>query len=247
MIITELIKNYRKAKKKLILLDYDGTLVNFAPTPDGATPTKRLLDILSKLCGRSDTRLVIITGRGKTSIDLLLGHLPVDIVAEHGAMMKLNNEWRMVTENREDWKKEILEKLNDCVKENQGSFIEVKEYALTWHYRQVAETTGFHVAEKLIESLHPISEKYDLKIINGNKVVEVVAGKQDKGVAALKILNEHEYDFVLAIGDDKTDEDMFLKLQSLQNCYTVKVGPGSTSARHQLFNVQEVLLLLEQI
>jgi trehalose 6-phosphate synthase/phosphatase len=247
MIITQLIKNYSNAKRKLILLDYDGTLVNFAPTPDAAVPTQRLLDILTKLCARRDTRLVIITGRGKTSIDRLLGHLPVDIVAEHGAMIKLNNEWRKVSENREDWKEEILKKMNEFVTKNAGSFIETKEYALTWHYRQVPEETGLQAAEKLIESLQDTSAKYDLKIINGNKVVEIVAGRQDKGVAALKFVQEQDYDFVLAIGDDRTDEDMFLKLQSIQNCYTVKVGPGNTSARHQLFNVQEVLLLLEQI
>jgi len=245
--ITEMIKKFRHASKRLILLDYDGTLVNFAPTPEEALPTQRVVDILAKLCTCPGTRVVIITGRSRTGIEAMIGHLSLDIVAEHGAVMKLNGEWKYTVLTADSWKNKILGLLQDYVANVPGSFIEKKDFALTWHYRQCDGKAGTVAAAELIAQLMPVANEYRLKVIDGNRIVEVVAGNSDKGKAALQLAQQQAYDFILAIGDDKTDEDMFAALRELPSCFTIKVGKGETAAGHQMVNVQEVLLFLEQI
>jgi trehalose 6-phosphate synthase/phosphatase len=245
--ITEVIKKFRRASRRLILLDYDGTLVNFAPTPEEAVPTRRVLDILGKLSARGNTRVVIITGRNRAGIETMIGHLSLDIVAEHGAVRRLNNEWKNTVSAMSSWKNKILGILEEFVSGVPGSFIEKKEFALTWHYRQCDEKAGTEAAAALISQLTPLVKEYQLKLIDGNKVIEIIAGNYDKGKAALLLAQTEPYDFILAIGDDRTDEDMFAALRKLPSCFTIKVGKGETAAEHQLVNVQEVLLFLEQI
>src|SRR3972149_7047172 len=111
MITEELIEKYKNATNKLVLLDYDGTLVSFAPIPEQATPSVRLLNALYKLVKKPTTKVVIITGREYRSIDKLIGHLPIDIIAEHGAMIKENRIWKDQIKNI-SWKLEILPTLN---------------------------------------------------------------------------------------------------------------------------------------
>jgi trehalose 6-phosphate synthase/phosphatase len=247
MLITNLIAKFRSSAERLILLDYDGTLVNFAPTPDGATPTQRLLKVLSRLCATPGVTPVIITGRESANIDALVGHLPINIVAEHGAMIKINNKWQKEIDSDDKWKQVVMEILEKQAALNPGSIIEKKQYAVTWHYRQMEEKAGAAAAKKLLAEIQPLLEPLGLKVLEGNKVIEIISGNTNKGDAAKKLLNFKEFDFVLAIGDDKTDEDMFKALRDVKNCYTIKVGPGPTYAKQQLVNVPEVLLFLEQI
>jgi trehalose 6-phosphate synthase/phosphatase len=247
MSFTEMKRKYKSASRKLILLDYDGTLVSYAPSPEEAVPTPRLINIITRLSGQPDIRLVIITGRSRKSIEAMLGGLPVDIIAEHGAIKRINNVWKRESHVTESWKSKVIGLLDEYTANVKGSFVERKEFALTWHYRQADERIAHDAAGRLLSQLEPFAREYSLKLIDGNKIVEVVAGNSDKGIAALNLTVRDEYDFILAIGDDKTDEDMFSALSGLPCCYTIKVGKGTTFARQQLVNVQEVLLLLEQI
>jgi trehalose 6-phosphate synthase/phosphatase len=161
--------------------------------------------------------------------------------------MRLNNEWKNTVSAMDSWKNKTLEILEEFVSRTPGSFIEKKEFALTWHYRKCDEMVGTDAAADLMSQLSPLVQEYQLKLIDGNKVIEVVAGNSDKGKAALHLAQMEPYDFILAIGDDRTDEDMFSALRNLSSCFTIKVGKGETAAGHQLVNVQEVLLFLEQI
>jgi trehalose 6-phosphate synthase/phosphatase len=245
MEISGLIKKFRSAEKRLVLLDYDGTLVNFETTPEAAAPGERLLKILQKLCLKPGTKVAVISGRPKKSIDSFIGHLPLNIVAEHGAVMKINGTWIETTDSDMSWKKEILALLEKYCNVCNFSFIEEKHFSVCWHYRMVEEKTGWETSRKLILEL--AAKPHNFKVMDGNKVVEILVKNADKGTAALEMVGMGKYDFVLALGDDKTDEDMFGALAALENCHTVKVGSGSTLAKHKLVNVPEVLLFLEQL
>ena len=93
MIKEDVVERYKRAAHKLILLDYDGTLVKYSATPDKALPTKELLDVLDRLTKILNVRVIIISGRSANDIDSFLGHLPIDIIAEHGAMFKEKGFW----------------------------------------------------------------------------------------------------------------------------------------------------------
>ena len=99
-----MIEKYRNANSRLILLDYDGTLVNHTPIPDTARLPEQLFDILTKLIGNPHTQVFIITGRSYQDIDKILAHLPINIIAEHGAMIKENGIWKNQINDNGLWK-----------------------------------------------------------------------------------------------------------------------------------------------
>ncbi len=247
MIKTELINKIRKTTNKLILLDYDGTLVNYAPLPDKAIPSEHLLNVLIKLIDNSQTKVIIITGRGHQDIDKFLGHLPMTIIAEHGAMTKENGKWKKQINDDGSWKNKILPLLNTATLTCPKSFIEEKHFSLAWHYRSVETNTGQIHSRELIRIIENVVQSYNLKIMDGNKVVEITTGETSKGKAIQHLIESNSYDCILCIGDDKTDEDMFEYLLKNENAITIKVGKGDTLAKHRLETVEQVLLLLVQL
>ncbi len=240
-------KKYRNGTNKLILLDYDGTLTDFYPVPEKAIPSENLLTILTRIISKPQTKVVIISGRPHRDIDKFLGYLPIDIVAEHGAMAKENGEWKKQINDIGLWKKEILHIMNQITLTCPKSFIEEKHFSLTWHYRNAEPELGYTHSRKLIHLLENIIPDSDLKILDGNKVVEIVSKEVGKGIAVKKIVEQSNYDYILAIGDDVTDEEMFAFLADNDNAVTIKVGQGDTLAKHRLETVEQVLLLLEQL
>jgi trehalose 6-phosphate synthase/phosphatase len=242
-----LIENFKRAKNKLILLDYDGTLVDYKTAPQDATPSKKLLFSLLKLNESPRTKLVIITGRAYQDIDGFVGHLPIDILAEHGAMIRENDEWKELVPDDERWKQTVYPVLNRFIDDCPGSFVEEKRFAMAWHYRNADQETGFSVSRQLIDALAGEIRRLNLKITDGNKVVEIKRKDIDKGRGTVFLLDKDDYDYILAIGDDKTDEDMFVVLADNPHAFTIKVGEGATSAKYRLENVQKVMGLLNEL
>jgi trehalose 6-phosphate synthase/phosphatase len=83
-----------------------------------------------------------------------------------------------------------------------------------------------------------------LQVIDGNKVLEVRMVGVDKGAAANKMLLNLNPDFIMAIGDDATDEDMFRALRD--KGYTIKIGRANTSAQYTILSQREVFPFLQQ-
>ena len=241
----ELIEKYRKANSRLILLDYDGTLVNYTPIPDSARLTDHLFDILIKLVDTPQTEVFIITGRGHQEIDKIFEHLPINIIAEHGAMIRERGNWENQINNNCSWKETVIPILNQITSEFPESFIEEKDFSLAWHYRNAESQSGFAHSRKLINTLEEIIHSYDLKILDGNKVVEVMTKEVGKGKAVKKLFEQNNYDFILSIGDDATDEEMFEFFLHITKAYTIKVGNGDTFAKFKLAGIKDVILLLK--
>lgn len=244
----EIVRNiqheFRSAGKRLLLLDYDGTLVPFAKHPQFATPTDPLLRNLKRIASDPNTDVTIISGRAGDFLEQWLGDLPVNLVAEHGAGIRLKNEkWNYGPGDNQSWKSIILPVLEMFKQRSPGSFIEQKTHTLVWHYRNVEKELGFNRSRELLDNLRHLIHNSPLNIIDGNKVIEIRTAGIDKGVVVQKITKEATYDFVLAIGDDKTDEDMFKVLD--ENSVTIKIGSGHTAAKYTVANQQEALRLIE--
>lgn len=245
--ITRAIKKYKNATNKLLLLDYDGTLVDLASTPEKAKPSEHLLNILIKLIKKSHTEVIIISGRGYQDIDKLLGHLPIKIIAEHGAMIKENGEWAKQIVENVFWKNKTFPILNKITLSCPKSFIEEKHFSLAWHYRNAELKSGEIHSRELIRVLESIIPSHNIKILDGNKVVEVMTKEIGKGKAVKNLIEQTKYDSILSIGDDKTDEEMFEVLLHNTNAATVKVGNGKTFAKYKLDDVSNVISLLEEL
>lgn len=126
-----------------------------------------------------------------------------------------------------------------------GSFIEEKTNTIAWHYRNTQAGLGFSRSRELLNMLSQLIQNTTLQVIDGNNVVEVRIAGFDKGATALRIINEMDPDFVLCMGDDTTDEDMFKVLEG--EAYTIKVNNGATAAHYTILSQQQVLPLLNTI
>jgi trehalose 6-phosphate synthase/phosphatase len=245
-VASSIIDKFKKAESRHLFLDYDGTLVPFTRHPKLAIPNKDLLNLLTILSSDERTEVTIISGRDRNSIDGWFSDLPVNLVAEHGVAVRLKNGiWKLEREIDHAWKQNIKPSLELFTQRSPGSFIEEKNNTLAWHYRNVDSELGFVRSRELLDSLHHMIRNAQLQIIDGNKVIEVRVSGVDKGSVARKFLEQHHYDFVLAVGDDKTDEDMFRALTD--RAITIKIGSGHTLAQYNCVNQNEVLNLLNML
>ena len=240
---------YAKFHKRLLLLDYDGTLVGFTEKPELAKPDAELLKQLKTISGKAGNDVYIISGRDSQSLEGWLGHLPVGLITEHGAKTRhVNGDWE--TENTSvmiDWKPLAKKTMNMFVTRCNGAFMEEKEYAVAWHYRNCKAAEGDALANELYEELSNYSIHLPLQVLKGNKVIEIRHEYINKGTAVQKLMQRKHYDFVFAIGDDRTDEDMFKELAETENAFTVKVGTAPSEAMYKLTDAGEVRPLLNAI
>ncbi|AEE51728.1 bifunctional alpha,alpha-trehalose-phosphate synthase (UDP-forming)/trehalose-phosphatase [Haliscomenobacter hydrossis] len=241
-----LLERYRAAQNRLIILDYDGTLMSFHPDPQSVAPDTELMRLLSQLSSIVGNKLIINSGRDHQTLQAWLGPLGIDMAGEHGVWIKRNGQWKINPGLSNTWKADIRPVLEHLVERTPGSFVEEKDYSLAWHYRRIDRDLGEKRVREIRDGLLYITANLDLQVLEGNKVVEVKHASVSKGKATLSWLNEQDWDFVLAIGDDQTDEDTFRVLPE-ENSYTVKVGLEQSAARYTLANVEEVRVLLGEL
>lgn len=238
---------YRLATKRLFLLDYDGTLANLMPTPPEAVPTPGMRTILSRLASDPANTVVIVTGRPHETLEEWLGDLPLSFAAEHGFLIRdKDGEWQQSIHLDDSWKPEVRTMMQKLVDEVPASLLEEKENALAWHCRAVVDRNLAPLEQaKLIEHLQPLVDRLGLRIIDGDNVIEVQPQGISKGIAAKHWLDQGGWDFVLAAGDDTTDEDLLKAIP--ETGFTVKVRPGDSVAKLRAATPADMLHLLDTL
>ena len=247
-VVQEIVNRYKNSSSSLIFLDYDGTLTEHAVRPELAEPDKELFMLLKKLSRKKNLSVIIISGRNKSVLDKWFGRLPVELVAEHGVFIKeRRNGWRLLKPVRKAWKKKIIPVMKLVTEKLPGSFIEEKEFSVAFHYRKSEPALASLRVKELINHLINLISNMDVQLINGNKVLEVRSAGIDKGVAVLHWLSKpgKRPRFILAIGNDMTDEDMFRALP--YDSYSVRVGMSPSYARYNLSNPKAVRDLLGKL
>ncbi|MBC9796867.1 bifunctional alpha,alpha-trehalose-phosphate synthase (UDP-forming)/trehalose-phosphatase [Sinomicrobium weinanense] len=240
----QLFNSYQKAGKRLIFLDYDGTLVNFTNKPKDAKPDSELYTLLDNLNRQENTELVIISGRDRETFDEWFGDQGYTLIVEHGVWLKVGNrEWQALEKLKRDWMINLRPIIETFVDRTPGTFIEEKNFSLAWHFRKADPELAQNRATELKTVLTSLISNYELSVLEGNKVIEIKSSNVNKGRAASRVLAEKDYDFIFAIGDDWTDEYMFKELP--EEAFTVKVGLKKTSARYYVENTESVRELLK--
>jgi len=244
-ILSSIVKKYTKAKKRLLFLDYDGTLAGFHKDPQKASPDEELYDLLDQLQEQENTTLFLISGRDKQTFGRWFQSKKYNMIVEHGVWISKNGEeFRMLEQVKGDWMGKIRPVLESFVDRTPGSFIEEKNYSLAWHYRNTDPDFGEKRATELNTVLRSLIGNDDISVLNGNKVMEVKSSNVNKGRASVRMLGDDNYDFVFAIGDDWTDEFMFQELPD--SAVTVKVGLKKTQAKYHVENTKKVRELLKR-
>ena len=242
----KLVSDFQESNQRLILLDYDGTLVPFAGKPEGARPSDEIIKLLGELTRSPKNEVVLISGRDKDTMEKWFGGLSAGLVAEHGVWTKeKGKEWEMMETLSNDWKGEVRPILELHVDRTPGSFVEEKEFSLAWHYRKASHRLGDMRARELANDLLNLTANLNLQVLEGSKVVEVKIAGVNKGRAALQWISERAWDFILAIGDDLTDEDVFKVLPA--TAWSIKVRFSASAARFNLGSPSQVRALLKEM
>lgn len=247
----EVYSAFSAANSRLILLDYDGTLAEITNLIYKPKPDKAIANLVEKLSALPNTEVAIVTGRSRSNCEDWFKDMNIIISAEHGLWTKWIDEENWFRSLNEDvptpsWFPSIKEALNQFSRRTPGSFIEEKEASLAWHYRLADKEFGKLQARELLTSLTQLLANKPAEIISGKALIEIRVPGVNKGnvLSRAKQLNKN-YDFIIAIGDDLTDEDMFAALP--ENAFSIKVGRGSISkAKYHLNKVNDVRSFLNK-
>lgn len=246
----QLIESFEQAQSRLIMLDYDGTLAPFAALPQSAVPSSKLIETLKRLGEDENSIVALISGRSRADLERWFAGIPnLWIAAEHGAVL-----WSPVSRSWEqphhaasaEWKKCVYPILEHFVDRTPGSFIEEKELSLVWHYRMADPEFGDWLANDLVANLDHMLAESPVKAVKGQKTVEVKSLWANKGhVYSRLLMSQTVPDFIMAAGDDVTDEDLFARLP--ESAWTIHVGRSRSRAKYYLSNPDEMLALLAQL
>lgn len=217
---SKLLKQYRIARKRLFMFDYDGTLTPIVKDPQAAIPSDRVLRTIKTLAADPRNAVWIISGRDQAFLDEWMGHIPeLGLSAEHGCFIRKprSDDWENLAERTDmGWQKEVMEVFQHFTERTQGSFIEKKKVALTWHYRRADPEYGAFQAKECRRQLEEtVGKKWDVEVMAGKANLEVRPTFVNKGFIAARLVKEYgplpesAPEFILCLGDDFTDEGKF--------------------------------------
>ena len=246
----QLVRAFQRARSRLIMLDYDGTLAPFATLPQVAVPSPLLIDLLKRLVEDEHSTVALISGRSRVDLERwFAGVASLWLAAEHGAILwsPVSRNWEQPHHHASDeWKKCVYPILEHFVDRTPGSFIEEKEFSLVWHYRMADPEFGDWLANDLVANLDHMLAESPVKAVKGQKTVEVKSLWANKGqVYSRLLLADSAPEFIMAAGDDVTDEDLFARLP--ETAWTIHVGRNESRAKFYLSNPDEMLALLAEL
>jgi trehalose 6-phosphate phosphatase len=226
-------------------LDFDGTLVELAPTPDGVVVQPAVGQILAALRRATNGAVAIVSGRGIDSIDSFLAMPELPVAGLHGAERRDSNADVQRIGFNDERLLRMEHVLEGVVSANPGMLLEIKGAALALHYRNAPERgeVARRETERLV-ALYP--DAYVLQ--PGKMVYEIKPKDVDKGRAVVAFLGEPP--FVgrrpIFIGDDLTDEKGFAVVND-RHGLSIKVGGGDTLAHARIDSVPALLDWLKVI
>lgn len=236
-----------KAERIALFLDYDGTLAEIKKKPSEARPDEAIKTLFRDLEAAPGVDVYLTSGRKREDMLHWFGALPFTLIAEHGFFYRSpkSNRWQAFDDKADlSWMDTIIEIFQHYAGMTPGSFVEVKSTSVVWHYRESDPEYGTWKANQLTDELYEMLTNLPVEIHHGKKIVEVCSIQVNKGTAMDHFLSQTDYDWVVCIGDDETDESMFRLTND--TLVRVKVGDGATSADHRIGSPAQVRWLLNQ-
>jgi trehalose 6-phosphate synthase/phosphatase len=229
------------AGRLVLLLDYDGTLVEIQASPERAIPDSELLGLLGRLVKRRRTEVHIVSGRSRGFLERWLGSVGVHLHAEHGAFTRRarEHEWENHVTIDPAWQPEVRALATWFARRTPGAAVEFKETGLTWHWRGADAEFGFRQAMELASRLEQAAVVLPITVAFGDKVIEVRPRGCTKGAAVLRVAaGAGKKALCLSVGDDQTDEEMFEALPA--GSIALHVGAQPSRAALRVSTVSEV-------
>jgi trehalose 6-phosphate synthase/phosphatase len=246
--LAQLVAEIQRADRPVLLLDYDGTLVPLVSGPSLALPDAPLLALLEQLamCGAFDVH--VVSGRQRETLHAWLGHLPIGLWAEHGLWRRgagPTDAWSITLDAPWEWKETIRPLLARLTRETPGSLVEEKTASFAWHYRMADPEMGEQHARELRHAVSDALAGQPVEVLQGSKVIEMRPAGVSKGLVVNALVSARAAALIVAIGDDRTDEDMFAALPG--SGISIHVGPLPSRARYRLRDWRAVRQMLRDL
>ncbi|XP_050223303.1 probable alpha,alpha-trehalose-phosphate synthase [UDP-forming] 9 [Mercurialis annua] len=256
-----IVSAYKKTCRRAIFLDYDGTIV--PQTSIVKIPGPEVISVINSLCGDPKNSVFIVSGRGRDSLsDWFAQCENLGIAAEHGYFIRSSRTSNWETSSLAadfDWKRMAEPVMKLYTEATDGSYIETKDSALVWHHQDADPDFGSCQSKELLDHLESVLANEPVVVKRGQHIVEVKPQGVTKGFVADKVLSAmvadgKSADFVMCIGDDRSDEDMFesisntassLSYPSAPEIFACTVGQKPSKARYYVDDTNEVLALLQ--
>mmetsp|Transcript_4596 Transcript_4596/g.7114 ORF Transcript_4596/g.7114 Transcript_4596/m.7114 type:complete len:963 (+) Transcript_4596:113-3001(+) len=262
--VDAVVKSYRNAKRRLLVFDYEGTLTQLGSLAGLSVPSPPVLACLQRLCQDRANTVFIVSGRERKILDRWFRCVPnLGLAAEHGVYYRWNpdEEWLTLSPSVDlSWMEIAHSIFQEYTERTDGSYIEAKESALVWHYRDADPDFGLMQAKELHDHLDNVLSNFPVQVVNGKNIVEVKPKGINKGVMVEKLIADitsagQAIDFALVLGDDRSDEDMFAALDtffgpqmassnSSVTATSCTVGRKPSHAKYFLDNYEEANELL---
>jgi trehalose 6-phosphate synthase/phosphatase len=207
-----------------------------------------LVTLLEALCAEPRFDVHLVSGRTRATLTRWFGHLDASLWAEHSFWHRDRGHrgWRAMMAMPHGWRSQVAPFLEDAARRTPGAWVERKSASLAWHYRLAPPALGARRARALTRELGSVLEGLGLEPLLGRKVVEVrPAGSSKAAVAHWLRERGVTGDAVVAVGDDRTDGELFAALPP--GAVTVAVGPSAPGARHVVRGPRDVRRLLQAL
>ncbi|KAI3503744.1 hypothetical protein L1887_32193 [Cichorium endivia] len=257
-----IVLGYKKSTKRAILLDYDGTLM--PQSSIDKSPTSKTIEMLNILCRDNNNMVFIVSARSRTTLGEWFGSCEkLGLAAEHGCFLRLkrDEEWETCVQVEDSgWKQNAHPVMTLYTETTDGSMIEMKDTAMVWCYEDADPDFGSCQAKELLDHLESVLANEPVTVKRGQSSVEVKPQGVSKGLVAKRMLATMQErgmtpDFVLCIGDDRSDEDMFEVITTSVgsgNCiapnaevFACTVGNKPSKAKYYLDDTVEIARLMQ--
>ncbi len=238
----------RSADDLLLVLGYDGTLVPFASAPELSKPDEDLLVLLRRLAARPRTEIHVVSGSSRDVIEQRFGEIPIHLHAEYGFWERAKGAvvWEGGDVPVQEWRDQVLQILENFTARTPGSLIEEKTVSVAWHYRMAEPEFGAFQANELTLHLSQLLSNEPVEIVTDDKLIEVRQTGVDKGIVVPRLLAQSPPGvFVVAMGDDRNDEELFAALAGQGT--TIHVGGGTSMADVRVPNIDAARRLLASL
>lgn len=239
----DILKSVENSKATIIFLGYNGTLVDYTDKTEDKKPDKALYEILSKVSQKPNVEICITSCSENEELQKWFADTDYRLISDHGAFYRKHNIWTELEALKTEWMEDVIPVLENFVDRTPGSYLDVNRFSLAWHYGGADIEMGEKRVTEINTVLTSLTSNTDLSVFHGKEVVEVKSTKVSKGYAALQVLKEKEFDNIIAIGDDWTDEYMFEDLP--EEAHSIKVGIRKTNAKYFVKRVEEVRTFLK--
>jgi trehalose 6-phosphate phosphatase len=215
----ELTKWALESKYLWLFLDYDGTLAEFAPTPDLIEPKPQVFELLEELAASPRIRVTVLSGRRLEHIQKLLPASGIFLAGSYGIELQTPKGkviHRVEYEEIRPLLDEIKPQWASLIHSREGFYLEDKGWTLAIHARFAKDYEAEQVLTQGREVLERVSPGSQFEIVRGHKFLEIAPRLAHKGEAVAYLLDRYPLQdmHLIYIGDDDRDEEAFPVIQA---------------------------------